>query len=88
MALPGERFRGGGLLAIQVTGDSMEPTILDGDWLVVRKCDHPKGAGEAGAGICGGNGGRSQRQTSACGLRGRTDPVRKRQSGRGSLYHQ
>ncbi|HQY04156.1 MAG TPA: S24 family peptidase [Flavobacteriales bacterium] len=42
MALPGERFRGGGLLAIQVTGDSMEPTILDGDWLVVRKCDHPK----------------------------------------------
>jgi phage repressor protein C with HTH and peptisase S24 domain len=42
MALPGERFRGGGLLAIQVTGDSMEPTILDGDWLVVRKCDSPK----------------------------------------------
>lgn len=48
MALPGQRFRGGGLLAIQVTGDSMEPTILDGDWLVVKQLDSPKEQVRAG----------------------------------------
>lgn len=42
MVLPQQQFRSSGLLAIQVTGDSMEPTILDGDWLVVRQLHDPR----------------------------------------------
>lgn len=32
---------GSGLLAVQVDGDSMEPTILGGDWLVIRRLADP-----------------------------------------------
>lgn len=42
MMLPGPQFRGAGLLAIQVEGPSMEPTILHGDWLVVRQLHDPR----------------------------------------------
>lgn len=42
ISLPGERFRGRGMLAIQVTGDSMDPTVLDGDWLIVRRLLEPR----------------------------------------------
>lgn len=41
MSLPGPQFRAQGLLAIQVEGDSMEPTIIDGDWLVVSPLNDP-----------------------------------------------
>ena len=42
MTLPGQQFMGDGLLAIQVDGDSMDPTVIDGDWLVVRQLRQPK----------------------------------------------
>ncbi len=32
----GPRYTGNGLFAIQVEGDSMEPVIHEGDWLVIR----------------------------------------------------
>lgn len=32
----GPRYMGNGLFAIQVEGDSMEPVIHEGDWLVIR----------------------------------------------------
>lgn len=41
MDLPDKQYRGAGLFAIQVAGDSMAPTILQGDWLVVRKLERP-----------------------------------------------
>lgn len=39
MSLPW--LSGSGLLAVQVDGDSMEPTILGGDWLVIRRLADP-----------------------------------------------
>ncbi len=35
MRLPG--MDGNGFFAIQVQGDSMEPTVMEGDWLVIRE---------------------------------------------------
>lgn len=34
--LPGERYRHGTFIALQVSGDSMEPTVGHHDWLVAR----------------------------------------------------
>lgn len=39
--LPGERYRNGTLIAIQVTGDSMEPTVGHQDWLIARHLEAP-----------------------------------------------
>lgn len=41
MALHGEQYKAPGMFAIQVSGDSMAPTIHQGDWLVVRKLERP-----------------------------------------------
>lgn len=40
-SLPGYKFRGKGLIALQVTGDSMMPTIKHDDWLIARPLVHP-----------------------------------------------
>lgn len=37
ISLAGTQYRGPGMMAIQVAGDSMEPGIMDEDWLVVRE---------------------------------------------------
>lgn len=39
--LPGYKYRGGTFIAIQVTGDSMAPTIGHEDWLVARYLEEP-----------------------------------------------
>src|SRR5690606_36120176 len=42
ISLYGDKYRGSDLLAIEVDGDSMMPTIRGGDWLVVRHLHHPR----------------------------------------------
>jgi hypothetical protein len=41
MHLPGFRYKGQGLIALQVSGDSMAPTIKHLDWLVARPLLEP-----------------------------------------------
>jgi hypothetical protein len=38
---PGETFKHGTHIAIQVNGESMEPTILHQDWLICKQLDDP-----------------------------------------------
>lgn len=39
--LPGWKFRGKGMIALQVTGDSMAPTIHHNDWIVAKHLTNP-----------------------------------------------
>lgn len=39
--LPGWKFKGSGMIALQVTGDSMAPTIHHNDWIVARHLANP-----------------------------------------------
>lgn len=39
--LPGWKFRGAGMIALQVTGDSMAPTIHHNDWIVAKHLTNP-----------------------------------------------
>lgn len=41
MHIPGYRYRDKGIIAIQVTGDSMSPTINHEDWLIARPLLNP-----------------------------------------------
>lgn len=42
MHLPGYRYKDKGIIAIQVTGDSMSPTINHEDWLIARPLINPR----------------------------------------------
>ncbi|MBL8002355.1 MAG: LexA family transcriptional regulator [Flavobacteriales bacterium] len=41
LSLPGHKYRGAGLIALQVEGDSMDPTVRHDDWIIAKLLTDP-----------------------------------------------